>query len=121
MYYDNVLKEGNVALHFPSFKNGDRVQKLVASMRDDQTLGEWEVPALGNMRWNDNQQCPIKCWSRDIIESMGWLMLQPACAKHQSYAAQHCFNSDTPPKCLYIEMHTADWLRETQVTRETLA
>jgi len=25
-YYDNALKEGNTALHFPSIKNGDRVQ-----------------------------------------------------------------------------------------------
>jgi hypothetical protein len=39
-YYDNVLKEHNAALHFPSFKNGDVVQKVVATMRDDQALGE---------------------------------------------------------------------------------
>jgi hypothetical protein len=34
-YNDNVLKEGSTALHFPSFKNGDGVQKLVAGMPDD--------------------------------------------------------------------------------------
>jgi hypothetical protein len=39
-YYDNVLKEDNPALHFRSFKNGDVVQKLVATVRDDQALGE---------------------------------------------------------------------------------
>jgi len=39
-YYDIVLKEENTALRFPSFKNRDGVQKLVASMPVDQALGE---------------------------------------------------------------------------------
>jgi len=34
-YYDNGLKEENTTLRVPSFKNGDGVQKLVASMPDD--------------------------------------------------------------------------------------
>jgi len=59
MYYDNMLKEENTALRFSSFNNGDRVQKVVAIMTDDQDLGEWELHTLEDMRWNDNLQHPI--------------------------------------------------------------
>jgi hypothetical protein len=59
-YYDSVRKEENTALHFPSFKNGDVVLKLAASMPDDQALGEWKLHTLEDMRWNDNHQRPIK-------------------------------------------------------------
>jgi len=109
MYYDNVLKGGNTALGSPSFKNGDDVQKLVASMLDDQALGEWELHTLEDMKWNDNHQRPIKYWSRDITKRMRRLMRQPAYAEHLIFAPQHCFNCDKPPKCLYTEMHIADW------------
>jgi hypothetical protein len=71
-YYDNMLKEENTTLRFPSFKNRDGIQKLVATMADDQALGEWEQHTLEDMRWNDNHQHPIKYWSRDIINSMRW-------------------------------------------------
>jgi len=118
-YYDNVLKEENTDLRFPSFKNGDGVQKLVAGMPDDQALREWELHTLEDMWWNDNHQRPIKYWSWDIIKSMRWLMQQPAYAEHLIYAPQRCFNSDTPPKRLYTEMHTADWWWETRVSRDT--
>jgi hypothetical protein len=53
-YYDNVLKQGNSALHFPNLRNGDGVQQLMASMRDDQALGEWELHTPEDMKWNDN-------------------------------------------------------------------
>jgi len=119
MYYDNVLKEEITALRFPRFKNGDGVQKLVAGMPDDQALREWEQYTLEDMRWNDNHQRPIKYWSRDIIKSMRWLMRQPAYAEHLIFAPQHCYNSDTPPKRLCTETHTADWWWETQVRRDT--
>jgi len=46
-------------------------------------------------------------------------MRQPANAAQLIYAAQHCFNSDMPPKRLYTEMETADWWWETQVRRDT--
>jgi len=117
-YYDNVLNKENKALRFPNYKNGDGVQKLVASMPDDQALLQWEQHTLEDMRWNDNHQRPIKYWSRDITKSMRWLMRQPAYAEHLNYAPQRCFNSDMPPKCLWTEMHTADWWWETQVSRD---
>jgi len=118
-YYDNMLKEENTTLRFPSFKNRDGVQKLVASMPDDLALRELELHTLEDMRWNDNHQHPIKYWSRDIIKSMRWLMWQRAYAEHHIYTPQRCFNRDTPPKRLYTEMHTADWWWETQVRRDT--
>jgi hypothetical protein len=40
MYYGNVLKEEHTALRFPSLKYGDRLQKLMASIPDDQVFGE---------------------------------------------------------------------------------
>jgi hypothetical protein len=58
--YDNVLKEENTGLRFPRFKNGDGVQKVMASITDDVALGEWELHTLEDMRWNDNHQCPIR-------------------------------------------------------------
>jgi hypothetical protein len=109
MYYDSVLMGETTALRFRSFKYWDGVQKLVPSMPDDQSLGEWELHTPEVMRWNDNYQQPIKYLSCDIIKSMTWLMRQTAYAKHFIFAPQHCFNSNTLPKRLYIEMHTADW------------
>jgi len=106
--YDKVLKEENTALCFASFKNGDGVQKLVASMPDDQALGEWELYTLEDMRWHDNPQWPIKYCSRDIIKSIRWLMWQPAYPEHLIFAPQRGLNSDSPTKCLYTEMHNAE-------------
>jgi len=117
--YENLLKEANTALCFPSFINWNGVQKLRAITPDDQAHWEWEVHTLEDMRWNDNHQPCIKFWSWDIIKSISWWMRQPAYAGHHIYAPQKCFNSDTPPKHLYSKTHTADWWLEKQVRRET--
>jgi hypothetical protein len=63
MYYDNLLKEANSALRFPSFNIGNRAPKLMAGMPDDQALGEWELQTIEDMIWNDNYQRLIKYWS----------------------------------------------------------
>jgi len=106
-------------LRVSRFKNGDGVQKLVASMPDDQDLGVWELHTLDDMRWNDIHPRPVKYWSQEIITSMSWLMRQPAYAEHLIFAPQRCFNSDMPLKRLYTEMQTADRWWETQVRRAT--
>jgi hypothetical protein len=60
MYYGNVLMEEHTALHFPRFKNWDGMQRLVTGMRYDQDVMDWKLHTLKDMRWNDNDQCPIK-------------------------------------------------------------
>jgi hypothetical protein len=62
IYYDTVLKEEDTTLRFPGFKNGDGVQKLVASIPDDQAVEEWDLHTLEDIRWKDNPQRPIKSW-----------------------------------------------------------
>jgi len=120
-HYDNVLQEENTPLCFPSSKNGDGVEQLVATMPDDLALGEWELHTPEDMKWDDNHQRRNKYWGRDIIKSMRRLMQQPAYTEHLLYAPQRCSNSNTPPKHLYTEMHTANWWSETQVRRDTRA
>jgi hypothetical protein len=46
-------------------------------------------------------------------------MRQQAYAEHLMYAQQRSFNSDTPPKRLYTEMHTVHWWWETLVRSDT--
>jgi len=118
-YYDNMLMEENTTLCFPSFRNGDDIQKLVPSMPGDLAPGGWELHNLIDMIWKDNNQCRIKSWSWDVMRSMGWLMWQQAYRAHLIYAPQCCFMGNSPPNCLYTEMHTADLWWETHVWRNT--
>jgi len=67
-YYENMLTVEITALHFRSFKNGADVPKLVARKPDAHSLEEWELQTLEDMISNDNHQCPMKYWSRDIIK-----------------------------------------------------
>ena len=78
--YDNLLNEANTALRFRKFKTENNVQKLVASIPDDQARGEWELHTLEDMRWNEHHQRSINYWSRDMIKRIRWLICQPAYA-----------------------------------------
>jgi hypothetical protein len=59
-YYDNVLMEENTTLHFPRFNNADPIQKFMASMGNDQGLGEWKLNTHDDMGCNNIHQCPIE-------------------------------------------------------------
>jgi hypothetical protein len=52
--HDDVLSQRaqneNPALHFPSFENGDGIQKLVASIPFGLALGECELHTLEHMK-----------------------------------------------------------------------
>jgi len=58
-HHDNMHREENTALHFPSIENRDGIQKHVASMTVEQCLGEGELHTPEDMKWNDNDQRPI--------------------------------------------------------------
>jgi len=115
-----MLKAENTALRFPSFKNGNHVHEVVASLPDDQALGEWELLTLEDMRCNDNQQFFIKYWNRDIINSMRLLMRQLAYAEYLIFDPQWSFTSNTPLKPLNTKTHTADKLWDAQIRRDTV-
>jgi hypothetical protein len=57
MYYDNMLKEKNAALQVRSFKMGDGVRNIMATVSADQAVGLWELHTLKDMGWTDNHQC----------------------------------------------------------------
>jgi len=118
-YSDNMLKKENTTLHLRRFKNGNGVQILMASMPDDQALGEWELHTLEDMRWNDKHQCPMKYCSWHIIRSMIWLMWHPAYAEHIINPPQRCFISYKTLKRVNTKMHTVDWPWETHIRRYT--
>jgi hypothetical protein len=59
-YNDNVLKEENTTLHFPSFKNGDGNRKLRAIIPSNSSLSEWELHTCEVMRWNEIYQRAFK-------------------------------------------------------------
>lgn len=49
-YYEDVLKECDTGLRFPSFMNGGGVTRLEVAMPDDKALGEWESHTLLGMQ-----------------------------------------------------------------------
>jgi len=69
-YYDHVRKDDNTALHFPSFKNRDGIQKLMASMTDNLALGSgnytvsriWNGMTITNALSNTGVKTSSKAW-----------------------------------------------------------
>jgi len=114
-----MLNKQSTAVCFPSFTNVGGIQKLLVSMSDDQAFGEWELHTLEDMGWNDDRQYRIKYWTPDIINSMRWLIRQPANAKHLIYIPQYCIDSDTPAEYVHTEMHSAVWWWDTLGCRDT--
>jgi hypothetical protein len=59
-YYENVLKGGNTDLHSATFQSRDGVQKVVASIPDEQSLTESKQHTVQDMRWNGNLQRRVR-------------------------------------------------------------
>jgi hypothetical protein len=49
-YYDNMEREEDTSLCFPKVMSRDLIQNLVASMSDDQALGEWELCTVEDVK-----------------------------------------------------------------------
>jgi hypothetical protein len=114
---DRILKDSLVGVKDEikaSLKSNYCLRQKVDQMQDGLGASSWWKSHLENIVWNrQHVKEQIKFWHRDIIECAKWLLQQPAYEKHLSYTPQKRFEAEG--RCVYSEMHTADWWWERQV------
>jgi hypothetical protein len=69
------------------------VKQCVDRMRDGLNHESWSWETV-TLQWNEAHPEDIAYYSRDILQCARWLLRQPACKDHLTYAPERHFNDD---------------------------